>query len=99
MLKKIPSWLKTKYTFTIVIFLFFLLFFDQNNMITQYSYRSQLKKLETEKEYFNQEITKTRKELEELTKNPATLEKFAREKYYMKKENEEVFVFTDKKSE
>lgn len=68
-------------------------------MITQYSYRSQLKKLETEKEYFNQEITKTRKELEELTKNPATLEKFAREKYYMKKENEEVFVFTDKKSE
>ncbi|MDF1672618.1 MAG: septum formation initiator family protein [Vicingaceae bacterium] len=99
MLQKIPNWLKNKYAITILVFLIFLLFFDQNNILTQYSYRDQLDKLETEKEYFNQEITKTRKELEELTKNPATLEKFAREKYYMKKENEEVFVFTDKKSE
>ncbi len=99
MLKKIPNWLKNKYAITILVFLIFLLFFDQNNILTQYSYRDQLDKLETEKEYFNQEITKTRKELEELTKNPATLEKFAREKYYMKKANEEVFVFTDKKSE
>lgn len=99
MLKKIPNWVKNKYAITILVFLIFLLFFDQNNILTQYGYRDQLNKLEAEKEYFNQEITKTRKELEELTKNPATLEKFAREKYYMKKENEEVFVFTDKKSE
>jgi len=97
MLKKIPNWLKNRYAFTILVFLVFLLFFDQNNLITQYDYRKQLEKLETEKEYFNQEITKTRKELNELTQNPATLEKFAREKYYMKKDNEEVFVFTTKK--
>ena len=99
MYKKIPNWLKNRYAITILVFLIFLLFFDQNNILTQYSYREQLNKLESEKEYFNQEITRTRKELEELTKNPATLEKFAREKYYMKKENEEVFVFTDKKTE
>lgn len=97
MLKKIPNWLKNKYAFTILVFMVFLLFFDQNNLITQYDYRKQLKKLKAEKDYFNQEITKTRKELSELTQNPATLEKFAREKYYMKKENEEVFVFTTKK--
>jgi cell division protein FtsB len=99
MFKKIPNWLKNRYAFTILVFLVFLLFFDQNNIITQYEYKSQLNKLEEEKEYFNQEITKTRKELDELTKNPTTLEKFAREKYYMKKANEEVFVFTDKKTE
>lgn len=97
MLKKIPNWLKNKYAFTTLVFMVFLLFFDQNNLITQYDYRKQLKKLKAEKDYFNQEITKTRKELSELTQNPATLEKFAREKYYMKKENEEVFVFTTKK--
>ena len=99
MLKRIPNWLKNRYAFTILVFLVFISFFDQNNLITQYEYKKQLNKLEEEKEYFNQEITKTRKELEELTKNPTTLEKFAREKYYMKKADEEVFVFTDKKTE
>ena len=64
--------------------------------MTQYSYYSQLKTLEREKTYFNEAIKKTKQELDDLTKNPATLEKFARENYYMKKENEEVFVFTTK---
>lgn len=99
MLKKIPNWLKTKYTITVFVFLLFVLVFDQNNIITQFTYQSQLNKLENEKEYFNKEIEKTRTELEELTKNPTTLEKFAREKYYMKKENEEIFVFTTAKEE
>lgn len=66
-------------------------------MLTQYGYRKQLNKLETEKAYYMKEITKTSTELEELTKNPKTLEKFAREKYFMKKDNEEVFVFTTAK--
>lgn len=94
MLSKIPNWLKNRYAITIAVFLVFLLFFDQNNIITQYTYRSQLNKLKTEKEYFHQEIEKTTRELNELTKNPVSLEKFARENYYMKKENEEIFVFT-----
>lgn len=97
MLRKVPNWLKNKYTITIIIFLAFISFFDQNNIITQFTYRSQLKKLESEKEYFNQEIKNTRRELEELTQNPISLEKFAREKYFMKKDDEEIFVFTSKK--
>ena len=96
MIKKIPDWLKNRYTFSMLFFLVFVSFFDQNNIMTQYSYHSQLKTLEKEKEYFDQAIEKTSKELDDLTKNPATLEKFARENYYMKKENEEVFVFTTK---
>ena len=79
---------------TIVIFFVFLFFFDQNNLLTQYAYQTQLNTLKGEKAYFNQEIEKTRNELEELTTNPVSLEKFAREQYYMKKDSEEVFVFT-----
>ena len=94
MMNKIPRWLKNKYTFTVLVFLVYLLFFDQNNILTQYSYKKQLNKLELEKEYFNKQIEITKQELDELTKNPASLEKFAREKYFMKKDNEEVFVFT-----
>jgi len=96
MINKIPHWLKNRYAFSIIAFLIWVAFVDQNNIMTQYSYHSQLKSLESEKEYFRKAIEKTSKELDELTKNPATLEKFARENYYMKKDNEEIFVFTTK---
>jgi len=96
MLDKIPSWLKNKYSITFIIFLLWVAFIDQNNLITQYQYRTQLEELETEKDYFSDEILKTKTELEELSTNPKSLEKFAREKYYMRKDNEEVFVFTTK---
>jgi cell division protein FtsB len=62
--------------------------------MTAYSYNVELQKLEKEKAYFNEAIEKTSKELFDLTENPATLEKFARENYFMKKKDEEVFVFT-----
>jgi len=94
MFNKIPYWFKTKYAYTMLFFIIWVSFIDQNNIMTAYSYNSELKKLEAEKEYFNEAIEKTSKELFDLTENPATLEKFARENYYMKKEGEEVFVFT-----
>jgi cell division protein DivIC len=96
MLQKIPKWLKNRYAFTIIAFTFWVSFIDQNNILTQYTYHTQLHVLEGEKEYFEAAIEKTSKELYDLTENPATLEKFARENYFMKKNNEEVFVFTTK---
>lgn len=96
MFSKIPSWLKNKYSITFLIFLVWVLFIDQNNLITQYQYRQQLNELETEKSYFAKEILRTKTELEELSTNPKSLEKFAREKYFMRKENEQVFVFSTK---
>ena len=96
-MSKIPYWLKNRYAITLLFFLLWVLFIDQNNTITQYEYKKQLNELEREKVYFSDEIKKTRKELEELTSNPKSLEKFAREKYYMKKDNEEVFIFTTHK--
>jgi cell division protein FtsB len=96
MLSKIPNWLKNRYAYSIIAFVIWVSFIDQNNILTQYSYHSQLNVLEGEKEYFEAAIEKTSKELYDLTENPATLEKFARENYFMKKENEEVFVFTTK---
>lgn len=94
MIDKIPYWLKNKYAYTLLFFIVWVCFIDQNNIMTAYSYNTELTKLETEKAYFNDAIEKTSKELFDLTENPATLEKFARENYFMKKEGEEVFVFT-----
>jgi len=94
MMSKIPDWLKNKYAYTVLFFIIWVCFIDQNNIMTAYTYNIELQKLEKEKAYFNEAIEKTSKELFDLTENPATLEKFARENYFMKKEGEEVFVFT-----
>ena len=55
----------------------------------------ELQKLEDEKEFYQEEIKQIRADLEELKTDPATLEKFAREKYLMKKDNEELFVIVE----
>ena len=89
---KIPSYLKNKYAVTFLVFLVWLMFFDQNNIISQIGYKLELSKLEADKEYYQQEIQKTVEDLEELKTDPKTLEKFAREKYLMKRSNEELFV-------
>lgn len=93
---KIPGYLKNKYAFTGLIFLTWVLFFDQNKIITQFQYRSELNKLEEEKHFYQGEIEKINKDLEELKSNPKTLEKFAREKYLMKKDKEDLFVIVEK---
>jgi cell division protein FtsB len=73
-------------------FVVWMLFFDRNDMLSQYEYRSEVNKLEAEKDFYETETAHVKKDLTELTTNLNTAEKFAREKYYMKKDNEDVFV-------
>lgn len=74
-----------------------LIFFDGNDFFTQYSYRKTLNELEKEKEYYTVEIANNRQELQSLISNKKNLEKFAREKYLMKKDNEDIYVILEKK--
>ena len=93
MFKKIPPYLKNKYSLTALVFIFWLTFFDQNNMLMQFQNKLELWDLQDEKEYYQVEIEKTKSDLQELTTDMNSLERFAREKYLMKRDNEEVFVF------
>jgi len=93
MIKKIIRYLKNKYAISILVFLVWMLFFDRNDVISQYTYRSKLNKLKDDTKYFTEEIEKIKKDLHELMSNPKSLEKFAREKYLMKKDDEDIFVF------
>jgi cell division protein FtsB len=61
------------------------------------SRRHELKQLQQSKEYYTARIALERKELEQLKTNPSTLEKYAREKYLMKRENEDLFVIPEEK--
>ena len=84
--------LRNKYFLSVAAFVVWMLFFDKNDVIAQYEYRSQVSKLQEEKDFYVREIAKVKKDLNELNTDLNTAEKFAREKYFMKKDNEDVFV-------
>lgn len=84
--------LRNKYLLATVAFIAWMLFFDRNDVMSQYDYRTQLNKLQAEKDFYTTEIEQVKKDLDELTTNRERLEKFAREKYHMKKDNEDVYV-------
>jgi cell division protein FtsB len=92
----IPAWLKNKYFLSFAAFCAIMLFLDRNDLITQMERRKELRELQQSKRYFTNQIETERKELEALKNNPATLEKYAREKYLMKRDNEEIFLVSEK---
>ena len=83
---------RNKYVLTLIALLVWVIFFDKNDFSSQYKIRKDVKQLEEEKRYFIKEIAEIKDDLKELTSNPKTLEKFAREKYLMKRDNEDIFV-------
>ncbi len=84
--------LKNKYVVTLLVFTVWLSFFDRNDFIIQHQYNSKLRELKKELKYYNSEIERSKRDYEALMTNPKNLEKFAREHYYMKKDNEDIFV-------
>lgn len=87
--------LRNKYISSAIVFVIWISFFDRNDLLTQWDRKHELKKLETSKTFYENEIATTRKDLTDLNNNPAILEKFAREKFYLKKANEEIFIIDD----
>ena len=90
---KLLNSLKNKYLLASVLFLAFIMFFDDRDLITNYHYRRQLGELQQSKKFYEGEINRTRAELEQLKADASTIEKYAREKYLMKRDNEDLFLF------
>ena len=83
-----------KYLIAFVAFALWMLFFDRNDVSLQLQRFNELNTLQNSEILLNQQIADTKHELELLKTNPETLEKYAREKYMMKKENEDLFIVT-----
>jgi cell division protein FtsB len=96
LLNHIPAWLRNKYFLCGAGFIVWMIFFDPRDIYSQLDHTRQLKELQASKHHYQKEIAKETAELELLKTNPATLEKYAREKYLMKKENEDLFVVPEK---
>ena len=99
LLTHIPAWLRSKYTITTGIFLAVILFFDKNDFFTRQARDRELRDLMQSKAYYQKEIAAERRELEGLKNNPATIEKYGREKYLMKKDNEDLYIIPEKTAE
>ena len=91
-IKNIRHYLLNKYTFVLLIFFLYLTFFDDHNLIKRHKTAQEIKKLEQEYQYYSDEIKSNKDKIYRLNHDTTYLEKFAREKYYMKKDHEDVFI-------
>ena len=95
MIKKLPGIFSNFYFLSLVIFFGWMLLLDSNNLVARYQLRSKLNSLEEEKEYYEEKIREVRKDRSELFGDRESVEKFAREKYLMKKDSEDIYVIVE----
>ncbi len=92
LIRHIPPFLRNKYLLTLSVFVVWMLFFDRNDMFTQFGRRNDLQEIEQSKSYFTQKIIENKKFSRAIQSDAAAIEKFAREKYLMKRDNEDLFI-------
>ncbi len=84
-----------KFFLTTVAFIVWMIFFDSNNLIRRNQLQEKLDVLNLEKQFYLQEIRKDSMLTHQIMTDSTQLEKFARERYLMKKENEDLFLVID----
>jgi len=82
---------KNIFILILVVFAVWMLFFDANSWLIHHELNTEIEDLENEKDYYKKEIIKDNKDLKKLSTDEG-LEKFAREEYYMKRDNEEIYI-------
>jgi len=84
--------ISNKYMIALITFVLMMLFFDDNNLFLQLDRKRQLNALQKSKAFYEAAITNTRQTLNNLESSPASVEKFARENFLMKRDNEDIFI-------
>ena len=92
---KIFGILKNKYVLALIVFIVWVSVFDTNNLIDRIQTTRERNQLVKDKKYYQERIEQDTKRLKELKTNNENLEKFAREQYLMKKDNEDIFVIVE----
>lgn len=92
LLRYVPAPLRNKYVVALVFFFAWMIFIDKHDVRTQYQLQKTVEKLEEEKAFYSQKIEEAEQERLDLEVDK---EKIAREKYFMKKPGEDVFIIVD----
>jgi len=96
MKKRMLRLIKNKYTLSTVVFLLWLTFFNEIDLVYIFQSRREVATLRNEVQQMREDNAKATEALQDLTTNTVSLEKFARENYYMKRDNEVVYVFKER---
>jgi cell division protein FtsB len=91
-IKQLAGRLNNFYVIFAGLFILWMAFFDGNNLYSQYEQRKRIRELRQERDFYKSNVEQLEKEIAELNRNPKMLEKFAREKYLMKKPNEDIYI-------
>jgi cell division protein FtsB len=94
--KRLFKYLRNKYVAAIAIFLLWICFFNDIDIFFIAQSRLDLMGLRKEANELREKNKEAEQSLQEISNNTASLEKFARETYYMKRDNEDVFVFKER---
>lgn len=86
------NFFRNKYVIAVTAFIVLMLFIDHNDIFVQMNRRKQFNDLLSSKHFYEQQIEQTKKNLADLQNNSAALEKYAREKFLLKRDNEDLFV-------
>lgn len=90
--ERLPIWARSKYFIAGFGFLIWMLFLDTNSVLTQLELSREIKDLDQAKTHYEAEVEKDLEALKKLDGSDASLEKFAREQYRMRRDNEDVFI-------
>ena len=85
------KFLSNKYVLVLLFFGIWMLFLDTYSYLDHRFLNKEIEELENNKKYYQNEIDKDKKSIKTL-KNPHQIEKYAREKYYMKKDSEDIYI-------
>ena len=85
------KFLSNKYVWVLLFFVIWMLFLDNYSYFDHRVLNNEIEELEDNKEYYNEEIKKDKEQIKQL-KNPTQIEKYAREKYFMKKDSEDIYI-------
>ncbi len=85
------KFLSNKYIWSLLFFVVWMLFLDNYSYFDHRVLDNQIEELEDNKNYYQEEIKKDESQIKQL-KNPDQIEKYAREKYYMKKDSEDIYI-------
>lgn len=94
-MKQVITFFTNKYTLSIILFIVWMCFFDQRDLFNTIEQKKTLNDLLAKKHYYEHEITTAQQELTDLQNNSTALEKFAREKYLMKRDGEDIYIIED----
>ncbi|MCX7987656.1 MAG: septum formation initiator family protein [Bacteroidales bacterium] len=95
LVKYLWHFFKNKYFLATLFFLFWLILFDQNNWVDRVRMIKKKRQMEESIKYYQEKIREDKKRLQELQTDRENLEKFAREQYYMKRDNEDIFILEE----